>query len=64
MGSFPKIFFGLGVPNTKDKSLKYDLSINRRTKFLEPIVESYTDLPGFKIVADNGINQLTGEASD
>ncbi len=64
MGSYPKIFFGHKSPNTKDKCSKYDLLINRRTKFLDPIVESFTNLPGFKIESKNGINSLTGEASD
>lgn len=61
---YPEIYFGQAVPKFGDTSLKHDLIINRRDKtgFFE--VTSCTNLPAFKIGENNGINQLTGAATE
>ena len=64
LGLHPKIYFDEKVPNLKDRSMKFDLSINRRTIVEGPKVVSCTNLPGFKIDSTNGINSLTGEATE
>jgi hypothetical protein len=64
LGLHPKIYFGQQVPNAQDKTIKFDLTINRRTIFNGPTVVSCTNLPGFKIDSTNGINSLTGEATE
>ncbi len=64
LGLHPIIYFGQEVPNTQDRSRKFDLMINRRTIFSRPKVVSSTNLPGFKIDSRNGINLLTGEETE
>jgi len=64
LGLHPIIYFGQEVPNTQNRSRKFDLMINSRTVFSRPKVISSTNLPEFKINSRNGINLLTGEEKE
>ena len=46
LGTHPTIYFANKVPHSRHN---YDLKINRNTYIERPTVESYADLPAFKI---------------